>query len=186
VAPNWSQAHQLVSASGTTGDSVTVWMNSRGINAPASTPAGVTKFGNAIVKALNKLHYNGRLRLISANNAPGPAAQVGIVYWFDDYPAPSDFLQLLLSCNAQETTYPMPTVYCNHALDRRMAQALREQTVNPTRAAAQWAGIDHAVTLAAPWVPLSTASFNDLISKRVGNYQYNPQLGPLLDQLWVK
>jgi hypothetical protein len=25
-----------------------------------------------------------------------------------------------------------------------------------------------------------------LVSKRVGNYQYHPQFGPLLDQLWVQ
>jgi hypothetical protein len=26
----------------------------------------------------------------------------------------------------------------------------------------------------------------EVISTRVGNYQYNPQLGTLLDQLWVR
>jgi uncharacterized protein (DUF2164 family) len=26
----------------------------------------------------------------------------------------------------------------------------------------------------------------DFVSKRVGNYQYNPKWGVLLDQLWVK
>ena len=26
----------------------------------------------------------------------------------------------------------------------------------------------------------------DFVSKRVGNFQYNPQWGALLDQLWVK
>jgi ABC-type transport system substrate-binding protein/class 3 adenylate cyclase/streptogramin lyase len=186
VAPNWSQAHQLVKASGTSGDRVTVWLNARGINAPGSTPAQVTTFGDAIVKALSKLRYDAHLQLISANKAPGPAAQVGIVYWFEDYPAPSDFLQLLLSCDAPEATYPMPTVFCSRSLDRRMARALHEETVDPTRAATEWARIDKGMTLAAPWVPLSTSTFTDIISKRVGNYQYNPQLGPILDQLWVK
>ena len=26
----------------------------------------------------------------------------------------------------------------------------------------------------------------DFVSRRVGNYQYNPQWGALLDQMWVK
>jgi peptide/nickel transport system substrate-binding protein len=26
----------------------------------------------------------------------------------------------------------------------------------------------------------------DFVSRRVGNYQYNPQWGALLDQLWVR
>ena len=33
---------------------------------------------------------------------------------------------------------------------------------------------------------LVTPSITDFISQRVGNYQYNPQLGVLLDQLWVR
>jgi hypothetical protein len=35
-------------------------------------------------------------------------------------------------------------------------------------------------------VNLVTPSITDFISHRVGNYQYNPQLGVLLDQLWVR
>jgi peptide/nickel transport system substrate-binding protein len=30
------------------------------------------------------------------------------------------------------------------------------------------------------------ARYVDFVSKRVGNYQFNPQLYTLLDQLWVK
>jgi ABC-type transport system substrate-binding protein len=38
----------------------------------------------------------------------------------------------------------------------------------------------------APAIPLYTLSRADLVSKRVGNYIYNPEFGVLLDQLWVK
>jgi hypothetical protein len=33
-------------------------------------------------------------------------------------------------------------------------------------------------------LPIGTVTF--LVSKRVGSYQYNPQWGVLLDQLWVR
>ena len=36
-----------------------------------------------------------------------------------------------------------------------------------------------------PWVPLVNPKTFDFLSKRVGNYQYNPSLGILIDQLWV-
>jgi hypothetical protein len=36
------------------------------------------------------------------------------------------------------------------------------------------------------WLALYNAYGADLISKRVGNYQYNPLWGVLLAQLWVK
>jgi ABC-type transport system substrate-binding protein len=41
------------------------------------------------------------------------------------------------------------------------------------------------VTDAAPWVPLFTPVATSLVSKRIGNYQFHPQLGLLFDQLWV-
>ena len=38
----------------------------------------------------------------------------------------------------------------------------------------------------APLVPLFTPSGASVVSKRVGNYQDNPELGILFDQLWVR
>jgi peptide/nickel transport system substrate-binding protein len=35
-------------------------------------------------------------------------------------------------------------------------------------------------------VPTFNGREVDLVSKRVGNYEYHPQWGALLDQLWVK
>jgi hypothetical protein len=33
---------------------------------------------------------------------------------------------------------------------------------------------------------MSNQIATDFVSARVGNYQYHPQLGVLLDQLWVR
>ena len=38
----------------------------------------------------------------------------------------------------------------------------------------------------APWVDLFNPKQIDFLSKRVGNYQWNPQWYILIDQLWVK
>jgi hypothetical protein len=38
----------------------------------------------------------------------------------------------------------------------------------------------------APVVPLFTLKNVDIVSQRVGNYQYNPQWHVLVDQLWVR
>jgi len=35
-------------------------------------------------------------------------------------------------------------------------------------------------------VPLLNRKQVDFVSRRVGNYQYSPQWGMLLDQLWVR
>ena len=40
---------------------------------------------------------------------------------------------------------------------------------------------------AAPWVLLVNPKVVDVLSKRVGNYQYSPNgYGMLFDELWVK
>ena len=40
-------------------------------------------------------------------------------------------------------------------------------------------------TAQAPAVPLLVPEGIDLVSRRVGNYQHNPQWGVILSQLWV-
>ncbi len=49
-----------------------------------------------------------------------------------------------------------------------------------------WAKIDRDITNQAPWVPYANGVVLEVKSPRVGDYQYNPQLGTLLDQLWVR
>jgi len=46
--------------------------------------------------------------------------------------------------------------------------------------------IDREITYLAPWVPFASMRIADFTSARVGNYQYNPAAGILLDQLWAR
>ena len=52
-------------------------------------------------------------------------------------------------------------------------------------AGALWARLDRQLTNLAIWLPTVTPNEIDLISRRIGNYQYNPVWGALIDQLWV-
>ena len=72
------------------------------------------------------------------------------------------------------------------AFDRRIERAQALQAVDPERAAVEWAKLDRYVTDRA--VPLPTVYFRetDVLSPRVGNYQYHVLWGPLVDQLWVR
>jgi peptide/nickel transport system substrate-binding protein len=49
-----------------------------------------------------------------------------------------------------------------------------------------WSAVDRRVTALAPWVPLVSFQIVDFVSARVGNYQFHPLWGILLDQLWVQ
>jgi peptide/nickel transport system substrate-binding protein len=59
-------------------------------------------------------------------------------------------------------------------------------TRDAAAAGAAWSRVDRLLVDEAPAIPLYTVSRADLVSKRVGNYIYNPEFGVLLDQLWVK
>ncbi|WP_028637252.1 ABC transporter substrate-binding protein [Nocardioides sp. URHA0032] len=103
--------------------------------------------------------------------------------WFADFPAPSNFLDLV-GCGA---TGGYPFNYCNRGLDRRTAAADAAFRTDPTTALATWADVDRAVTDHAALVPLANPVNWWLNARRVGNYQNDSRdIGPLLSQLWVR
>ena len=60
------------------------------------------------------------------------------------------------------------------------------QANDPAAAGPLWADIDRSIVDKAPWVPTHTSKGLSFVSKRVGNYHYNPEWGVLLNQLWVR
>ena len=79
-----------------------------------------------------------------------------------------------------------PSFFCDRTVDAEIARAQKIQITDPYAAVGAWALIENQLVDLAPWVPLVTPWSDDFVSQRVGNYQYNPALGVLLDQLWVR
>jgi ABC-type transport system substrate-binding protein/DNA-binding SARP family transcriptional activator/streptogramin lyase len=186
TAPDLARARALVAASGTRGERVRVWTKSN-----HAVP------GRLFAAVLRDLGYRTRLHVLSkkseyygAINRSG-RVQIGWTGWIHDYASEGDFFTPTVSCAAM-TGPSTPFVgnnfskFCDHALDRLMASAERLQQTDPLAAAASWARIDRTVTESAAIVPYGTILSQTLVSRRVGNYQYHPQWGPLLDQLWVR
>jgi peptide/nickel transport system substrate-binding protein len=117
-------------------------------------------------------------------------AQIGFTGWQPDYPSPASFLVQLFSCPAFLPGSPDNNLnvseFCDPGIDRQMRKAQAEQLSDPTGSRALWQRVDREITDAAPWVPLMIAKSVNVLSKRVGNYQYSPQNGMLIDQLWVR
>jgi YVTN family beta-propeller protein len=186
--PDLARARQLVAASGTAGMTVTVW------NTPPPPQATVAET-QAAVAALRQLGYHASLRLLPAStyysytNDSRNHAQVIDAGWGADYPSADTFIGKL-TCNyftpgnGQATTDAGEL--CDPALDRQTARAAALQTADPPAAAALWAQLDRQLTGLAIWLPTVTPNETDLISRRTGNYQYNPVWGALIDQLWVR
>jgi peptide/nickel transport system substrate-binding protein len=178
-APNVSKALQLVKASRTAGTRVTLWF---------PRPVGA-RLGRYIVRVLNSLGYRANVRffpdvtayfgiLVRAKRPP----QIAFSAWAADYPAASNFIEELFGCSAPFNLGR----FCDPALDRGIHRALRLQRSDPAGANALWAELDRRLIDQAAAVPLFNLYGADFVSKRVGNYQYNPAIGVLLDQLWVR
>lgn len=77
-------------------------------------------------------------------------------------------------------------MFCDTHLDRQVDRANAQQATNPAAARKLWESIDRHTVDQAPWVPLANPKVVDVLSKRVGNYQYSLSGGLLIDQLWVR
>ncbi len=115
--------------------------------------------------------------------------QAGFFGWFQDYPAPSDFIDQLLTCGFFLPDNPgnvNTAEFCDPQVDAQAQQALASQVGDPATAAGQWAAVDHEIVDRAPWVPLYNPRDLTVLSARTGNYQFHPYWNLLLDQLWIR
>jgi len=189
TAPDLARAERLVNASGTRGARVTVVTGAFGTKIPDRTT------GRYLVSVLGQLGYRASLRVITDPYAYARRlydsrqhTQVGWFSWYQDYPAPSDFIGPLLTCRSFIPGNPMnlnAAEFCNQRIDAQVKQALMLQPGNPNAATALWARIDREIVDQAPWVPIYNPRSLVMLSARVGNYQFDPYWSVLIDQLWV-
>jgi YVTN family beta-propeller protein len=185
-APDLTRARNLVRASGTAGETVTVWI-------PYWTGIGAAA-GKYVASVLGSLGYKAHFRLTRKPFDPYAVQdkirlQVGFYGWFPDFAAPSGFFLQTLTCGSynRDTSQNTNTAeFCDPAIDREIRRARVLQTTDPEAASQLWAKVDRDVTDRAPWVAFANGVRFEITSARVRNYQYNPQLGTLLDQLWVR
>ena len=185
--PNLAKAKALVKASGTLGDKVVV----DGTNDQVGTA-----LAEQMVSDLNSIGYKATTQLLSTgaqypfiqNSTNSAKWNVAWSAWYQDYPAPADFLNVLLGCNTihpNSDASPNIAAYCSKSTQAQINKAESEEAADPSAAAALWTQIDHEDTNAAPWVDLYNPKQIDFLSKDVHGYEWNPQWYILIDQLWL-
>ena len=115
--------------------------------------------------------------------------QISSTTWYQDYPAPSNFIDPLLTCRSFLPHDPLNlnmAELCKPKIDSQIARAGVLQTLEPGAAGQIWGQIDQQLTNQAPWVALYNPRASTALAARVGNYQYHPFWKLLLDQLWVR
>jgi peptide/nickel transport system substrate-binding protein len=174
TGPDMRRAHGLIHRSGTTDMRVMFQY------ADKSYGAGWRPPGDYMVELLRELGY--RVSVWSPSADLGNQPQMYLGGWSADYPAASNFIANIFSCDA--TVFSEG--FCDPQIDRMIDHALDVQADDPVAAGALWAEVDRKIVDQAPFLWLVTAIDVDFVSERVGNYQSSLQYGVLLNQLWVR
>jgi YVTN family beta-propeller protein len=171
-------ARGLVRSSGTYGDRVTVWV-----------PSTKAEQGRYLISVLDSLGYRARLETIDPNTYfdrvadSRTRAQTGYYTWVAAFSSAADFIPPQYSCAGD--AFANFSGFCDPSIDAQMARAADVQVQDPAVATALWQRVEQALLAQAPVVPTYNRRNVDFVSERVGNYQYNPEWGLLLDQVWV-
>jgi peptide/nickel transport system substrate-binding protein len=184
--PDLAKAKQLVQESGTAGTKVGVVVQDDEVN---------KSIGEYVQSVLNSIGFKASLKPISANiqftyiQNTKNKVQISLSSWYQDYPAASDFLNVLLSCASfhpgSDSSINIAG-FCDKKVDGQMQQALITERSSMDQANSLWGEVDKSVMQQAPMAPLITPKLIDFTSKRVGNYQFSKQFYMLVDQLWVQ
>jgi ABC-type transport system substrate-binding protein/class 3 adenylate cyclase/DNA-binding beta-propeller fold protein YncE len=184
TGPDMPRARRLIEASGSAGTKVTIVYPDP--DKGFTYPSAPTKY---LAHVLRSLGYKVAVEQIRTGKYyrkvdRAASTQIGPYAWFTNFPSPSGFLSTIVNCDflgAEEN----PTAFCDRAFDKTADQLRALQGQHLAAANKLWTRVDQNWTDQAPWLMLFTPRVTDIVSKRVGNYQYTLQWNALLSQLWV-
>ena len=184
--PDLEKAKQLVQESGTAGQVVQV----------ISEDSEVAKaIGENVASTLTAIGYQATAKPISGNigstnfRNTKNKVQISVAQRYQDYPAASNFLDVLLGCASVVPGSDSSTNisgYCDKAVQATMDQARVLGSTDRAAADKLWAEVDRDVMGAGAVVPLITPKHVDFVSKRVGNYIWSKQYRMIVSQAWVQ
>jgi YVTN family beta-propeller protein len=183
LAPNLLKAQALARESGTEGAPVALLLQS-------DIPRGI---GQVLIADLRTIGYRARLAYLPPQTIFGKPPsfysrfQAGFIGWYADYVAPAQVIPDIVGCSVpQGPNFGNFGRFCDPTLDAKIANASSEQPLHPGLASHAWTAIDREIVNRAIDAPIDNQLNEDFVARRVGNYQYNPQWGVLVDQMWVR
>src|SRR6266542_2349210 len=159
-----AKAKQLITAAGAEGASVTVWGSNR---ETSKKPVAY------LADALNKIGLKANLKIIDASiywttiGNQGTKAQIGFADWFQDYPHPLDWFDVLL--NGERITDTHNNNYSNFndpAVNKEIG-ALKQEPTLTDAVNARWAALDEKIMKEAGWAPYVNRQFTDFFGSNI-------------------
>jgi peptide/nickel transport system substrate-binding protein len=149
---NLAKAKALIKAAGATGAPVTVWTsNNESRRAPEA--------GQYLQGVLKSIGLNAKLKEINAAiywttvGNQSTKSQIGFADWFQDYPHPLDWFDVLLNGARITATHNNNYANFDNAAVNAKIDALKKQPTLTSSVNAQWAQVDKMVMEQAPWAP---------------------------------
>ena len=171
---NVAKAKQLIKAAGATGAKVTVWTSD---NESRRAPEA----GQYLQGVLKAIGLNATLKEIHAavywttvgNQAT--KSQIGFADWFQDYPHPLDWFDVLL--NGDRITQTHNNNYSNFddpAVNSKIAELKKQPTLTAS-VNSQWASVDKMAMQQAAWAPYINQQGIDTFNSDIdlGCYVFN-------------
>jgi peptide/nickel transport system substrate-binding protein len=164
-----AKAKQLVQQSGMAGMKVTVWGSNR-----ATSKAPVEYYTDV----LNKIGFKATPKIIDGSiywatiGNQATKAQTGFADWFQDYPHPLDWFDVLLNGERITQTHNNNYGNANVAAINKKIDALKLKTSQDAATNDQWAQVDQMVAQNALWAPYVNRQFTDFFSSRIDTSCY--------------
>jgi len=159
-----AKARRLVREAHATGARVTVWNHDRGLDPKAT---------EYLVRVLNAIGLRAKQHIVTSavywatvGNA-ATNAQIGFADWFQDYPHPLDWFDVLLNGERITKTYNNNYANFNDKAVNAEIDALNKKPIPTSPVNSRWARLDRQIMLEAPWAPFLNRQFTDFFNARV-------------------
>jgi peptide/nickel transport system substrate-binding protein len=160
---NVAKAKALVKAVGYHG-TITVWNHDRG-NDPKATAYLVDQLNAIGFKAKEKIVNSAVYWTTVGNQAT--KAQIGFADWFQDYPHPLDWFDVLLNGNRITQTHNNNYSNFDEATINAKIEALKKEPSLNSSVNAKWAALDKEIMQQAAWAPFMNRQFIDFFNSDI-------------------
>ena len=185
TAPDMPKAMRLMEESGTKAAEVTLITSDRSNNKAIATymQSVLTDLGYKV--SVKPISFNIQFTYIQNTNNK---VQISLTDWYQDYPSPADFLDVLFGCGSfhpgSDSSVNI-SGFCDKKVDADIKAAEAKAVTDPDAAAKLWAAVDREVTDAAPVAPLFQPKEAEITSKRLGSFVFSQQIHFIFSQAWV-
>jgi peptide/nickel transport system substrate-binding protein len=161
---NMKKAKELIAESGVKDKEITVWTDTESPNNDAGT------YYQGVLKELG---FNVELKILNADNyftvignTSTPNLDTGFADWFEDYPHPNDFFDILLNGESIQSTNNENFSQINVKPLNEKINKLAEEQLGPQQET-EYAELDEAFMKEATWAPYGTRTLSLFVSENV-------------------